>query len=183
MPDGRLGRVVAGGGRRAAGLLPRSPRDAVRVWAAEADDESFIGEMARLACMIEGRPLPPVDDPAVVAMLPGTSGRALLAVDDDGRRVGAAWWFFHEPPLLRTEAGAALPELAVAVVEDARDRGIGTALIEALAAEASMVFGRLSLNVHVRNPAVRLYSRTGFVGAGAGRGPLGVAMMRNLRNT
>jgi hypothetical protein len=39
----------------------------------------------------------------------------------------------------------------------------------------------LALNVHIRNPAARLYSRAGFVVAGKGRGPLGVAMVRELR--
>ena len=38
-----------------------------------------------------------------------------------------------------------------------------------------------ALNVHIRNPAARLYSRAGFVVAGKGRGPLGVAMVRELR--
>ena len=34
---------------------------------------------------------------------------------------------------------------------------------------------------HIRNPAAHLYSRAGFVVAGKGRGPLGVAMVRELR--
>jgi len=34
---------------------------------------------------------------------------------------------------------------------------------------------------HFRNPAAHLYSRAGFVVAGKGRGPLGVAMVRELR--
>jgi hypothetical protein len=38
----------------------------------------------------------------------------------------------------------------------------------------------LSLNVHLRNPAARLYTRTGFEVAGKGRGPFGVAMVRTL---
>jgi hypothetical protein len=37
------------------------------------------------------------------------------------------------------------------------------------------------LNVHLRNPAARLYTRTGFRVAGKGRGWFGVAMTRELR--
>lgn len=69
----------------------------------------------------------------------------------------------------------------VAVVESARGQGIGTRLIETLAqAAATRSFSALSLNVHLRNPAARLYTRTGFRVAGAGRGWFGVAMHRPL---
>jgi len=57
-----------------------------------------------------------------------------------------------------------------------RGRELGTALSEALADEAAGRFSALTLNVHVGSPAVRLYTRTGFTVAGAGGGPLGVAM-------
>ena len=59
-------------------------------------------------------------------------------------------------------------------------RGIGSKLIETLAQEAATRFDSLSLNVHIRNPAVRLYTRTGFRVAAAGRGLFGVAMVRTL---
>ena len=36
-------------------------------------------------------------------------------------------------------------------------------------------------NVHVRNPAQHLYQRKGFKVVGQGRGPLGLAMHKNLR--
>ncbi len=137
-------------------------------------------EMARLACALEDRPPPSADAPEVIAVLPGPDA-AVLAADDDGRPVGAAWWHVHEPPLLRDSGGDPLPELVMAVVEAARGNGIGAALVEALAEQAAERFGALTLNVHIRSPAARLYSRTGFCVAGAGRGPLGVAMSRPLR--
>ena len=68
----------------------------------------------------------------------------------------------------------------MAVVEDARGLGIGSKLIETLAQEAATRFDSLSLNVHIRNPAVRLSPRTGFRVAAAGRGLFGVAMVRTL---
>jgi GNAT superfamily N-acetyltransferase len=69
----------------------------------------------------------------------------------------------------------------MAVAEDARGHGIGTALIEALATNATTQFTELALNVHVRNPAARPYTRSGFRIAGKGRGWFGVAMTRTLR--
>jgi len=72
--------------------------------------------MACLACTLEGRPLPSADAPAVVALLPAAVNHALVAVDDDARRLGAAWWHVHEPPLMLDGVGEPLPELAMAVV-------------------------------------------------------------------
>jgi GNAT superfamily N-acetyltransferase len=71
-----------------------------------------------------------------------------------------------------------VPELVVAVAPENRGRGVGRSLLEALIARAAEHgYDRLALNVHIRNPAARLYSRIGFVVAGKGRGPLGVAMV------
>ena len=68
------------------------------------------------------------------------------------------------------------------MVPAARGRGVGRRLLDALATRAAESgHDRLALNVHIRNPAAHLYSRAGFVVAGKGRGPLGVAMVRELR--
>jgi GNAT superfamily N-acetyltransferase len=82
----------------------------------------------------------------------------------------------REPPLLLDPEGSPLPELAVAVVEDQRGKGIGRALLDALVGRARGQFPALALNVHLLNPAVRLYIRAGFKVAAAGRGWYGVAM-------
>ena len=142
-------------------------------------DRPFIVEMARLACTLEDRPLPSGDASEVLALLPAPDA-AIVATDDDGRRLGAAWWHIHEPPLLRDAAGEPVPELVMAVLEDERRKGIGAALVDALAEEAASHFRVLALNVHLRNPAAHLYTRTGFRVAGAGRGWFGVAMSRPL---
>lgn len=147
---------------------------------ADESDRPFIVEMTRLACVIEDRPLPPPESPDVLALLPSSGDRTLIAVNEVDQPIGAAWWFFHEPPLVRGADGQPLPEIAIAVTAQERDHGIGTALIEALAIEASELFAELSLNVHLRNPAARPYTRTGFQVAGKGRGPFGVAMVRKL---
>jgi GNAT superfamily N-acetyltransferase len=134
--------------------------------------------MARLACGLEDRPLPAADDPDLVALLPGQEDTAVIATDDDGRPIGAAWWHINEPSLLRDQSGEPLPEMTMAVAEGHRGKGVGRALIDALSAKAAEHFSVLTLNVHLRNPAAHLYTRTGFRVAGAGRGWFGVAMSR-----
>jgi GNAT superfamily N-acetyltransferase len=152
----------------------------MRLRRAIPQDRPFIVEMARLACTFEDRPLPSRDASEVLALLPAPDA-AIVATDDDGRRLGAAWWHIHEPPLLRDAAGEPVPELVMAVLERERRRGIGTALVNALAEEAASHFRVLALNVHLRNPAAHLYTRTGFRVAGAGRAWFGVAMRRSLQ--
>jgi len=152
----------------------------MRLRLAESADSPFLIEVARLACTLEDRPLPAPDAPDVIALLPEPNA-AVIAVDEDGRPVGAAWWHVRERPLLRGANGEALPELAMAVVERERAKGIGAALVEAVADEASKRFSALTLNVHIRNPATHLYTCTGFTVAGAGRGRFGVAMSRPLQ--
>jgi GNAT superfamily N-acetyltransferase len=124
---------------------------------ASAADRPFLIEMAREACALEGRhPLPPADDPAVVALLPDSSDAVVVAEHKDGRPLGAAWWVIREPPPVSDADDEPLPEMAMGVVKDQRGRGIGNALIEALAERASRHFPALTLNVHLLNPAVRL---------------------------
>ena len=54
----------------------------VPVRTGEPSDAAFIVEMARLASVIEDRPLPPADDPALVRGLPPSPDTAVLALDD-----------------------------------------------------------------------------------------------------
>ena len=143
-------------------------------------DLDCLVDMARLACGLGDRPLPAADDPAVRGLLPEPVDLALVAADDRDRRLGAAWWHFHEPPLVLAPDGSSLPEIAMAVREHARGRGIGSRLLDELTVRAAGRFEALVLNVHLRNPALRLYMRSGFTVAGKGRGPYGVAMSRSL---
>ena len=113
---------------------------------------------------MEDDPLPPVDDPALLLGLPPSPDTAVVALDDDGRptarrcpRPSSRWC----PPYAAR----------VSVV------ACSTPSRPAPPSAATTV----ALNVHIRNPAAHLYSRAGFVVAGKGRGPLGVAMVRELR--
>jgi ribosomal protein S18 acetylase RimI-like enzyme len=58
---------------------------------------------------------------------------------------------------------AHIPEVAVAVAPGSRGRGVGTALLQALADRARREgLSALSLSVEEGNQAVRLYERIGF---------------------
>ncbi len=62
--------------------------------AATADDDSFIIEMARHACVIEDRPLPDPDDDDVSEMLPPAGVVPIIAEDHSGRPLGAVWTYY-----------------------------------------------------------------------------------------
>ncbi|HEX2728942.1 MAG TPA: GNAT family N-acetyltransferase [Rubrobacteraceae bacterium] len=90
---------------------------------------------------------------------------AIVALDEDGRRIGAAWYRLMSPE----DPGygfinAATPEIAIAVVPEYRGRGVGGAVLRALRDIANTQgFRTLSLSVRTGNPAaVRLYERHGF---------------------
>ncbi|MGH9028470.1 MAG: GNAT family N-acetyltransferase [Acidimicrobiales bacterium] len=160
-----------------------NPRVRFSLRSADSGDHAFLVEMARYVCTLEGRPLAAADDPAVVAFLPQSPDDAVVVVDGTDRRLGAAWWVLRDLPLLTSADGTPLPELAIAVVESERGKGVGGALLEAVAERARGRFPALALNVHVLNPAVHLYIRAGFKVAAAGRGWYGVAMSRRLTPT
>jgi GNAT superfamily N-acetyltransferase len=92
----------------------------------------------------------------------------VIAEDEAGRPVGAAWHrLFTAGRHGYGFLGPAIPEVTVAVVPHARGRGVGTALLEELAALArARGHQALSLSVEEDNPAVRLYRRLGYRPAG-----------------
>ena len=133
-----------------------------------SSDAAFMERMMLLAGFPPDRELPADarEMPHVRRFLdgwgrPGDVG--VVALDDTQRPLGAAWARVQDEPLLRDDRGAPVAELAVAVEERARGRGVGSALLDALA-DAARARGHreLSLNVSPRNPAHRLYLRCGF---------------------
>ena len=89
--------------------------------------------------------------------------------------MGAVWWRLfsadrHGEGFVDEET----PELAIAVVDGQRGRGIGRALMAALHERGRRAgIARVSLSVEPENPAKRLYERLGYVdyepGDGLGR--------------
>ncbi|MDZ7886654.1 MAG: GNAT family N-acetyltransferase [Mycobacterium sp.] len=144
-------------------------------------DRGFMVEMARHACVIEDRSLPDPDDDDVLEMLPAPGTVAIIAEDRQGSPAGAVWTYHSNPPLRTDTAGVPLPELCIAVAPGQRGVGIGGVLLDALFAELAPLCDTMCTNVHVRNPARRLYERKGFREDGQGHGPLGMAMLKDLR--
>src|SRR5204862_3329651 len=106
-------------------------------------------------------------DPRVARYLSGWGrpGDAAVIGEEDSRPVGAAWLrlFPEEEPGYGFVA-ADVPELSIAVAPEARGRGIGTRLLEALVEAARDAGHRaISLSVEPENPERRLYQRAGFL--------------------
>ena len=93
---------------------------------------------------------------------PGDVG--VIAEDESGRPFGAAWFrLFSKDQPGYGFIDEFLPELSVAVQDDSRGRGVGTALLLSLLKEAATAgFPALSLSVSADNPALHLYQRLGF---------------------
>jgi GNAT superfamily N-acetyltransferase len=93
---------------------------------------------------------------------PGDTG--VLALDEVQRPLGAAWYRLH--PASNPGYGfisPTIPELTIAIRDDVRGQGIGSALLRALIELALRDgYSALSLSVDRNNPALHLYEQFGF---------------------
>jgi len=94
----------------------------------------------------------------------GRPGDLGVVAERGGEVVGVALArFFTEDDHGHGYVDDETPELAVAVAQEARGNGIGTLLLNELAAAARGAgVRRLSLSVDRENPALRLYERLGY---------------------
>ncbi len=131
-----------------------------------AQDARFLRDMLHHAYYWKERA--PDAGPGPVALYvkawgrPGDTG--VIAIDQ-GFPVGAAWYrLFDEARPGYGFVDERTPELAIAVVPNARGRGVGSALLEALLARARAAgYAAISLSVDRRNAgAIELYERHGF---------------------
>ncbi len=135
------------------------------------DDLEFLGEMlyAALAWRRDVE-LPPAEwvlaHPQVVVFHAGwgRDGDTALVADEDGRRQGIVWYrFFTDAEHGEGYVDELTPELAIAVVDGSRGRGIGRQLLVAAHERARRDgISRISLSVDPDNPARRLYERVGY---------------------
>ncbi len=138
---------------------------------AEAKDYHFMREMLYEAIFIpEGKSRPPfsiIDDPAIYKYISGwmrASDCGFIA-EVGGRAIGAAWARLFENAAVGGYGFVdnSTPELGLAVLEEFRDKGTGTALMKALIAELKLKnYERLSLSVDKLNRAVGFYKKLGF---------------------
>jgi len=148
----------------------------VMIRPARPDDEPFLWDMGWAAMAVDPGMRALGQDaafamPHVRRYLDGwgrVGDAAVIAVTEDGQRLGAAWyrlfpaddpgWGFVAPDV---------PEIGIGVTEIARGKGVGSALLDALLTLAREQGCRaVSLSVDRQNPAQRLYQRKGFRDAG-----------------
>jgi ribosomal protein S18 acetylase RimI-like enzyme len=139
------------------------------------------------------RPAEPGDGDLLLAVYASTRAAelALVAWDDAAKRAfveqqyaaqdthyrahypGAAWQVIEaggEPAgrLIVHRGDGDIRVMDISLLPEHRGRGLGTAVLGELAAEADAAQRRLSIHVERTNPARRLYERLGFVAVEAG---------------
>lgn len=105
----------------------------------------------------------------------GRPGDTALVAEESGLPIGLVWYrLFTEAEHGEGYVDEQTPEVAIAVVDGFRGRGVGGRLMTAIHERARRDgVSRISLSVDPENPAKRLYERLGYIdyepGGGLGR--------------
>lgn len=131
-------------------------------------DQTFIEDMLVQAIFVADGTLPDrsiIQDPKLYRYVDAWKAEDLCIIAEvDGKPVGACWlkWFDKTKPgygYVRDD----VPELSIAVDPEYRGLGLGSMLIRAIFAQLPDRASGISLSVDVRNKAMVLYERLGFV--------------------
>lgn len=87
----------------------------------------------------------------------------VIARDRLGEALGATWLRLGSTEGPYKLGDEEVPELATAVIPEARRRGVGSVLMKRLIESARPYYPRIVLSVREENPAVLFYSRFGFL--------------------
>ena len=137
-----------------------------------AADEAFLWQIIYYAAHLHeetGKTVADAMQNATLALYVTAWGRpgdlGFLAEDPlTGTRLGASWVrLYTGDNKAYSPTDDATPELAIAVLPDYLNQGIGTALMKQLIDMARAHYSAIALNVRSENPAHRLYQRLGFV--------------------
>jgi ribosomal protein S18 acetylase RimI-like enzyme len=148
------------------------PQSIWKIRLAAQADVPFLREMLYEAvCWRPHQPRPPLEEilaePELAKLLNGwgrNGDTAVVAEWEDGTSIGAAWYRFwtaenHSYGFVDADT----PELGIAVRQEFRQRGIGTALLAALLEQARRsAIAQISLSVEPENYSRRLYEKLGF---------------------
>ncbi|GAE32893.1 GNAT family N-acetyltransferase [Halalkalibacter hemicellulosilyticus] len=136
------------------------------------NEKDFLLEMLYESIYIEKEKKPPINELLNTNELKkyhqnwGRKGdRALIAVDNKGTPVGAVWHrLFNIKERGYGYVNDTTPELGIAVIKEARGKGLGTKLMYTIIEQSKNDYSALSLSVDVKNTdAVNLYHKFGFV--------------------
>lgn len=140
-------------------FVPRSCMPSIR--RALIEDAVFLQRMLALAADWQPgtavrSPSEIMDEPALAHYIAGWPAEGDVGfIAEEGTPMGAVWWrFFSTVDPGYGFVAESVPELSIAVIEEARGEGVGTMLLEALIDEARRrALPALSLSVEQGNPA------------------------------